>query len=694
MGGIGKSKDMRMRITAICAVAAIAVYGSNNDSIPDQILDEVTVSATRPQIGSDNGIMSVDLRQIVDNKPVTNILEALPYIPGVTTNGGQIGLAGASAITILVNGEMSDMPAANIYQLLYSLPVDKMDHVEVMYAAPPQYHVNGAVINVILKTPRPLDELQGQVLAGAHHTHYTSAGGAVSATYATRRWSFDLNYDLTNSRTWGHESTESNHLIEGSRHLITDEQSRRSQSLSNSIYASAAYKTDRNSSLKLTYAGHINSHHKARSNAYGTLGEFENRHSYPTPDGFHYATFSYTTSSGMKIGADYTYYHERRNQRMQLMPAGTDIVQSDLSQSINRAHAYIDRSDSIGSWLINYGAEYTYTSDRSQQSYSLPPQQGFDGILRENVADVYVGLQHSFPFGLQASAAIKGEYYHTDLDHNFNIMPQLSATYYRTPTSIFQLSFNTRRIYPSYWELHGGTSYINDYTTVVGNPALKPCINYDGQLSYIFRQRYVATLYMNYADQASVQLPYQQPDRLNLIYQTVNLNYSNTMGLNLHIPVDITDMYNATLTANGFYNRVNADQYHDMSFDRHRLVFYGSLDQTVKPWHNSPVAITVEAAYISPSLQGVASMSGMWRINAGVKWTFARQRAELAFRADDIFNTWSPVMRINHHTQDYRMDIHDMTRTIKLTFTYRFNGFKPKNDKSSIDSSRFGAGNN
>ena len=685
---------MRVRITAIFAITAMTVYGSDNDPIPEQMLDEVTVSATRPQIGSDNGIMSVDLRQIVQDKPVSNILEALVYLPGVTTNGGQIGLAGATSMSILVNGEMSDMPVANMYQLLYSMPVDKIERVEVMYATPPQYHVAGAAINVILKTPRPLDGLQGQVLAGAHHAHYTSAGGAVSATYATRRWSFDLNYDLTNSRTWAHESTASNHLINGTRHLITDDQYRRSQSLSNSIYASASYKTARNSSLKLTYAGHINARHKSRSNTNGTLGEFENRQSYPTPDGFHYATFSYTTSSGMKIGADYTYYHERRNQRMQLMPAGTDIVQSELSQSINRAHAYADRSDSIGSWLINYGLEYTHTSDHSRQNYTLPPQEGFDGTLRENVADVYVGLQHSFPFGLQASVAIKGEYYHTDLDHNFNIMPQLSATYYRTPTSIFQLNFNSRRIYPSYWELHGGTSYINDYATVVGNPALKPCINYDGQLSYIFRQRYVATLYMNYADQASVQLPYQQPDRLSLIYQTLNLNYSNTVGLNLHIPIEVADIYNVTLTANGFYNRVKADRYHDMSFDRHRMVFYSSLNQTVRFGRKSPVALTVEAAYISPSLQGVASMSSLWRLNAGVKWTFARRRAELAFRADDIFNTWAPVMRINHLTQDYRMDVHDMTRMVKLTFTYRFNGFKPKEDNSAIDSSRFGAGNN
>ena len=51
---------------------------------------------------------------------------------------------------------------------------------------------------------------------------------------------------------------------------------------------------------------------------------------------------------------------------------------------------------------------------------------------------------------------------------------------------------------------------------------------------------------------------------------------------------------------------------------------------------------------------------------------------------------WSPTMTINHAGQDYRMKVRDMSRNLKLTFIWRFNGFKPKD--TEIDTSRFGTG--
>lgn len=41
-------------------------------------------------------------------------------------------------------------------------------------------------------------------------------------------------------------------------------------------------------------------------------------------------------------------------------------------------------------------------------------------------------------------------------------------------------------------------------------------------------------------------------------------------------------------------------------------------------------------------------------------------------------------------SQDYRMKVRDMSRNLKLTFIWRFNGFKPQ--APDIDTSRFGTG--
>ena len=668
---------------AMIAVNSMMAQSEMPDSIEGRELNEVVVKGEKPQIKGKDGIMVVDLPNIVKDKPVSNILEALGYLPGVVNNNGMIGLAGTSDVTIILNGELTNMPMQNLYQLLYTTPIDRLKTVEVMYTAPAKYHVNGAVINVVLKTPTPLDGLQGQVRAGYNQGHYGSYGGGLAATYAVNDWTFDLNYGLSRSKSWNHEVTYSNHLIEGQRSMIEDNMRRISESWSNTIYAAATYK-----GLRLTYNGQITSSAKGRSLSDGTLGSFTNNYIYDEPINYHNIAMRYSAPFGLTVGGDYTYYGEKRNQS--LFQKSAYLLGELNKQDINRWHIYLDQQHQLGKWQLSYGVEYQRADDSSSQK--IGDSEGFSGTTSEDLADAYIGVQRSFDWGLSFIVSAKGEYYHNNYQHNWNFIPQLGATYYKTPKSIFQLNLSTIRVYPSYWELRNGTSHINPYAKVLGNPSLQPYLNYAGQFSYIFKQKYVATLYVQYADKATVQLPYQSPDELSLIYQTINTNYKRTVGLNLNVPFNVGYIWNATATANVFNQREKADHFHDISFDNKKWIFYGALNNSFKFSQNSPLSLSVDFTYISPSIQGLADLSALWKVDAGVKWQFGKKRCcEIDLQANDIFNRWSPTMTIRHAGQDYRMKVRDMTRNLKLTFIWRFNGFKPKNE-SGIDTSRFGTG--
>lgn len=677
---------MRKALFFITIMQSLAAYAQTEatDTISSQQLNEVVVKGEKPQVRGKDGVMVVDLPGIVKDKPVNNILEALAYLPGVTNNDGMIGLTGASGVTIILNGELTNMPLQNLYQLLYNTPVDRMKNVEVMYSAPAKYHVDGAVINVVLKTPTPLDGLQGQVRAGYNQAHYGSYGGGLAATYAIKDWSFDLNYGLTREKSWNHEEAQSNHLLNGKRNMIEDNMRRIGQNWSNTIFASAAWKT-----LKLTYNGQITSDSKTRSLSSGTLGNYANYYNYDSPVGYHNIALRYDAPFGLTAGGDYTHYSENRTQT--LVCDAKSLVSSVNRQTVNQYYLYLDMEHQLGKWGLSYGMEYQRSDDHSSQIYKEADMPEFNNTLYEDVASAYIGVESSFDFGLSFNASAKGEYYHNNYRHNWNLIPQLGVTYYKTPKSIFQLNLSTQRIYPSYWELHGGTSYINDYATVIGNPTLQPYLNYAGQFNYIFRQKYVATLYLQYIDNATVQLPYQSKDELKLIYQTINMNYKRMAGLNLILPFNVSYIWDVRATANIFNQREKADRFHDISFDNSKWIFYGELNNTFKFSPNSPVSLSVDFSYLTPSLQGIADLSSIWRIDAGVKWLFGKKRCcELDLKADDIFNRWSPTMTINSAGQDYRMKVRDMTRNFKLTFIWRFNGFKPKDNE--IDTSRFGTG--
>lgn len=679
-----KISVMRVYIFILFAIVYGSVcHGTNpNDTVSRQ-LNEVVVKGEKTQINGRDGIMVVDLPNIVKDKPVSNILEALGYLPGVVNNNGMIGLAGASDVSVILNGELTNMPLQNLYQLLYTTPIDRLKSVEVMYTAPTKYHVNGAVINVVLKTPTPLDGLQGQVRAGYNQGHYGSYGGGLAMTYALKDWAFDLNYGLSRSKTWNSEETFSNHLFEGQRTMIEDDMRRISESLSNTIYAAATYKR-----LRLTYNGQISSSAKGRSLSTGTLGSFTNNYTYDGPINYHNIAMRYSAPFGLTVGGDYTYYGEKRDQSLF---KGNDYLLGELNkQDVNHWHIYLDQQHHLGKWQLNYGGEYKRADDSSSQI--TDDSEGFSGTTSEDMVDAYIGMQCSFDWGLSFNVSAKEEYYHNNYLHNWNFIPQLGATYYKTPKSIFQLNLSTNRVYPSYWELRNGTSHINPYSKVLGNPALQPYLNYAGQFSYIFKQKYVATLYVQYADKATVQLPYQSSNELGLIYQTINMNYKRVVGLNLNVPFNISDIWNATATANLFNQREKANHFHNISFDNKKWIFYGALNNSFKFSQNSPVSLSVDFTYISTSIQGLADLSSMWKADVGVKMQFGKKHCcELDLQANDILNHWSPTMTINHAGQDYRMKVRDMTRNLKLTFIWRFNGFKPKNG-TTIDTSRYGTG--
>ena len=666
----------------MCQVHAMIVEA---DTLAAHELDEVVVKGEKPLVNSKEGNLSYDLPNIVKDKPVSNIYEALAYLPGVINNNGVYELTGTNGVSILLNGELTNMPLQNLYQLLYSMPVDRLKNVEIMYAAPAKYHVSGAVINIILKTPRPIDGLTGQLSAGYNQAYYASYNGGVAANYSIKDWTFDLNWSIGLNKKRNRQETYSNHLIHGNRYMIEDDMTQRSKNLSNVIYASASYKK-----LKLTYNGQIVSNAHASSHSMGTFGEYINKYSFSKPTNYHNILLKYSSPFGLSMGGDVTIYSEERNQY--LTKGSEELIDALNKQSINKYHLYVDQEHNLGKWKVNYGVEYQHSNDKSKQIFIYPSQSGFNETLREDVADGYIGVQASLNFGFSFNASAKAEYFHNNYMHNWNFIPQLGATYYKTPKSIFQLSLMSQRVYPQFWELHGGTNYINDYAYVIGNPELQPYINYSAQFSYIFRQKYSATLYFLYADRYSVQLPYQMTEALNLVFQTLNLDFSRTIGLQLQAPFSVGKVLNSIPVVNISHKQEKASHFHDLNFNNKRWSFYGALNNSLSFSQSCPISLSIDFAYITGQIQGPGRFNSFWKIDAGAKWSFGKKRCcELNLKFNDIFNTWNPKLYINYANQDYRMIIHDMTRNLNLSFVWKFNGFKPQ--KTSIDTSRFGTGN-
>ncbi len=661
-------------------------------------LDSIKVSIVRgelPQVKLvDGGALSVDLPEIVKDRPVTNIYDALAYVPGVSkSTSGDLSLIGAGGFAILINGKLPTMPSENLVDLLKSYPVDKLKNVEVYYSAPAKYHVNGAAINIILKESSALDGLQGQVKGEYDWSHYSSGGAGIAGSYAGRKWSADLVYNFRGGKDWQSESIRSDHtLSDGANELVETLEQTTSKNYNHNGHVGLNFDLGRNNSLSASYDFQFKPVDGSNSISDGTLGTYRTTTS-PRSSQFHSASLDYTSSFGLSLGFAYTNYHEHAATTLTDItdPASTEELQDYTSeQHVTRYHVYADQAHHIGKWELNYGASFDYSHDFSAQYFGNWSSDDFANILREYFADFYVGFATSFDCGISLSASVKGDYYKRGDDKKFWAAPRISFSYMKNQDHIFQINVSNAETYPSYWATQSTKTWLNNYMLIEGNPLLKPSYNTTSQVAYILKQKYMAVIYYSYIDGYWQQLPYQSPDEFNLIYKVHNFDWQQQLGLMLRAPWRIGDVWNSTVTLNGFYTTLKIGDFYGLEVHRRKVSFMADWDNSIKLSRSHPIYLTVDATVLTPTLQGIMDIGAVWKIDAGFKWTFLKGAADLVVSGIDLANTWSPLLKSTRYDQNYRMQIIDMTRTVSVSFVYRFHGFQPKN--YNVDSSRFGTG--
>lgn len=661
----------------------------------ENALEEVVIKGERPIVKLVEGRITYDMPLLLQGKVVSNTYESLLQLPGVREQEGNLILAGATGVTILINGQMTSMPQANLMAALRMLPYDQVQSAEIMYSTPPQYHIRGAAINIILKGGDAASEgLQGQFNTSYTQKHYSNYDAGISLLLSKSKLTFDLNYSYNLNHTQNGVDIYSNHLYDGTIHPIEQFNRGNRKENEHDIRVGMNYKLTSKDNINIIYTSQIR--HGLDNNEFstGTFSQSNTHKGEDSPIQMHNLLLSYTSGFGLKTGIEYTFYKDRTSQHFieSMKSKESDFVANSL-QKINKYRIFADQSHSVGTWTLNYGAQYIYAEDHSSQQYhSLMgidmSSSNMDSRLKEYTGNAYIGFEKSFGDKLSISASITGEYYKLADFDEWTVFPAIEGTYSISPSHMMQLSFSSDKVYPGYWELHGGTSYLNGYAELQGNPNLKPYRVYSGQLSYLLKSKYILTAFYNYMDDYSDQLPYQSSERLSLIYQSLNFDYRQVVGLNLIVPFNIGRVLSSRLTLNGFYDKVKSSKFHDISFNKDNFVFYSRLDNTFNISSKPNIKMEIAGSYITKNIQGPAELSKLWNVEAGVKWSFWNDMGELRLKGTDLFNKWTPDMAMKYSTQNLKMNIIPDSRAVSLSLTLRLGDYKTHDKK--VDTSRFG----
>ena len=678
-----------------CNTKAIGSIQMNEKS---QMLSEVSIIGEYPLVRVIDGKMTYNMSQLLTDKMATSIYDAILKLPGIHIQKGTFQLIGANNVTILINGKKTNMDENQLNNLLKNMPKERIREAEVMYSAPPQYHVRGAVINLVLDNAiYDTQQLQGQINTLYNQGYYKNFQGGVTILYNTPKTLTDFLY------SFGYNQVRTGQEII-SQHIFNDQvsdinQSDRGYSVKpiHTIRLGNDWLINDKDKITLAYTAEIQPWMRSFNSSNGTYSDSENKKNTDKPVQMHNIALNYTSGFGFSTGIDFTSYKNHTTQHYrERMEGKEDFFDARSKQDIRRLSFYADQSHSLGKgWTLNYGTKFSFASDKSSQIYHSSVSHNWsdydsDSQLNEYTYDLYAGFSKRFANNLSLNASLTGEYYkHKKIDYR-SLFPMMEITYTANPVSVFQLSVSSDKVYPSYWEMQNTTSYLNGYTELQGNTDLRPAKNYSFQLNYIWKSKYIFTLFANYTDDFFCQIPYQSSDRLMLIYKTLNFNYSAKLGFNMMIPFRISRIFESRFILNGYYDKMKSDHYYDLSFTKNNLAIYTNLDNTFTISSKPNIKAELSGSYISRNIQGPMTINAMYRIDTGIKWTFNRNKAELSLKVNDIFNSWAPKeLNLQYQTQNLRMKEVVDSRRISLSFTYRFGDFKPKAHKE-VDQSRFG----
>ena len=678
-----------------CNTKAIGSIQMNEKS---QMLSEVSIIGEYPLVRVIDGKMTYNMSQLLTDKMATSIYDAILKLPGIHIQKGTFQLIGANNVTILINGKKTNMDENQLNNLLKNMPKERIREAEVMYSAPPQYHVRGAVINLVLDNAiYDTQQLQGQINTLYNQGYYKNFQGGVTILYNTPKTLTDFLY------SFGYNQVRTGQEII-SQHIFNDQvsdinQSDRGYSVKpiHTIRLGNDWLINDKDKITLAYTAEIQPWMRSFNSSNGTYSDSENKKNTDKPVQMHNIALNYTSGFGFSTGIDFTSYKNHTTQHYrERMEGKEDFFDARSKQDIRRLSFYADQSHSLGKgWTLNYGTKFSFASDKSSQIYHSSVSHNWsdydsDSQLNEYTYDLYAGFSKRFANNLSLNVSLTGEYYkHKKIDYR-SLFPMMEITYTANPVSVFQLSVSSDKVYPSYWEMQNTTSYLNGYTEIQGNTDLRPAKNYSFQLNYIWKSKYIFTLFANYTDDFFCQIPYQSSDRLMLIYKTLNFDYSAKLGFNMMIPFRISRIFESRFILNGYYDKMKSDHYHDLSFTKNNLAIYTNLDNTFTISSKPNIKAELSGSYISRNIQGPMTINAMYRIDTGIKWTFNRNKAELSLKVNDIFNSWAPKeLNLQYQTQNLRMKEVVDSRRISLSFTYRFGDFKPKAHKE-VDQSRFG----
>jgi len=228
---------------------------------------------------------------------------------------------------------------------------------------------------------------------------------------------------------------------------------------------------------------------------------------------------------------------------------------------------------------------------------------------------------------------------------------------------------------PNYQHLNPFRSYYTDNIYVTGNPKLQPIFTDHYKFGVSINDLlFIETYYKKYKNNI-FEIPFQNNIENTIAYTSVNINYTEEIGLDIEAYLDINENW-STYIGFSFYNyKDNATLFNEI-ISKSRWSNYTILSNDFSFLEDKSLVANFVLTYIHKNIQGLQVVDSRLASDLSIRKTILKGKGSLSLWVSDLFNTqdfyWVTKFADQNNSSKVNMD----NRYIRLGFRYKFGNTK------------------
>ncbi|MDL2214618.1 TonB-dependent receptor [Dysgonomonas sp. OttesenSCG-928-M03] len=672
-------------------------------------LSEITVTAHRPIIKSENGILSLDVAN-TDLKNLPTIMDVLAFAPSVEVIGNTVSVLGrvGNPLIFINNKEVKSMSEVELLQ--------PSDILSVSVDRNPSAKYDASVRSVIrIKTKKKeADTWSAQVYhstrINSRYNHYEG----VDLNVGMGKFDSYLMYKFSGLRNKEEVESYQDVNYKDIKQLSTSAGKMIDANKDHSLTIGTTYNINESNKLDIQYHADIQKQDAdVWSNEVVKNGHSENldvhRFGKATNDD-HDVNLNYTLDidsiSRFTLYANYINKESKMKQNINTTDLNVNSLAQDHLYSKTNFDIYVAKAE----YNRLFGDKYDFTvgarySGIRNKGRSL--LQSIDGQnvkiddnsrLSDNVYAGYLTLARQFG-NLYAEAGLRAEYDKSDYKmngermfdkNNFNVFPSLTFNYQANPDLSLSLDMAGKITRVPFDDLDPTLNYITSVVWQQGNPNTLPHKEYYVEVGAQIKRNWTASVsYTHHKDLMGHSFVVNDDYPGLLFYTPVNIDKASSLKLNAGY-INSWGWY--MVKANGIfvYNRNKVPSLAgNITMDK--PMFTGVLSNTFNV--KNKARLMLNFAYRNKYEYIDTKSDPIYILNAAVNFKLIKNHLDVTVFGNDLLKKSYPKSTSEYGYIRSGEFAKPDSRMVGITLKYSFNGFRDKsksNNQSAEERSRIG----